>query len=94
MQRDHKRNAIDHDLTVAIEAGLDELERDPRLRVGIITGTRSVFSAGTDITDPRDKSTERGGEYGIIRRRRSKPLIAAVEGSRSAEGSRSPSAAI
>jgi enoyl-CoA hydratase len=80
IQREHKRNAIDRALTVAIEAALDRLERDPQLRVGIVTGGLAVFSAGTDIFDPGEKATERGGEYGIIRRRRSKALIAAVEG--------------
>lgn len=80
MQRDHKRNAIDRDITVAMEAAIDELEQDPGLRAGIVTGTARVFSAGTDINDPRDKQTARGGQYGVIRRRRTKPLIAAVEG--------------
>jgi enoyl-CoA hydratase len=40
----------------------------------------TVFSAGTDLAAGADNRTERGGEYGIIRRRRRKPLIAAVEG--------------
>jgi enoyl-CoA hydratase/carnithine racemase len=41
-----------------------------------------VFSAGSDLASSRDGSarTERGGEYGVIRRDREKPLIAAVEG--------------
>jgi len=80
IQREHKRNAIDHDLTVAIEDAIDQLEQDPGLRAGIITGTARIFSAGTDINDPRPKATARGGEYGVIRRHRIKPLIAAVEG--------------
>ena len=43
-------------------------------------GTSTVFSAGTDLRVGSGPGTERGGPYGIIRRRRSKPLIAAVEG--------------
>jgi enoyl-CoA hydratase/carnithine racemase len=39
-----------------------------------------VFSAGTDLSVGASPRTERGGEYGIIRRERAKPLIAAVEG--------------
>jgi len=39
-----------------------------------------VFSAGTDLSQPASPATERGGEYGVIRRQRAKPLIAAVEG--------------
>jgi enoyl-CoA hydratase/carnithine racemase len=52
---------------------------DDELWAGVITGTTTVFSAGTDLKDGRGR-TERGGEYGMIRRRRAKPLIAAVEG--------------
>ena len=39
-----------------------------------------MFSAGTDLKVTAGPPTERGGEYGIIRRRHSKPVIAAVEG--------------
>ncbi len=50
--------------------------------MGVLTGTPRVFSAGSDISIGRGASaaTERGGEYGVIRRQRVKPLIAAVEG--------------
>ena len=80
MQREHKRNAVDHLMAAAIDAALNRLEDDPALRVGILTGTASVFSAGTDMFDAGQKRTVRGGEYGVIRRVRRKPLIAAVEG--------------
>ena len=80
MHREEKRNAIDGDLADGISAALDTLEDDPELWVGILTGTASVFSAGTDLKQPASPKTERGGEYGVIRRRRAKPLIAAVEG--------------
>ena len=46
----------------------------------MLTGTPLVFSAGSDMAARGDYNTERGGEYGIIRRSRRKPLIAAVEG--------------
>ncbi len=39
-----------------------------------------MFSAGSDLTSGGDYVTDRGGEYGIIRRQRRTPLIAAVEG--------------
>lgn len=80
LQRVDKRNAIDRELAEAIEAALDHLEDDPALRVGIITGSASVFSAGTDLAAAADLRMPRGGEYGIIRRIRDKPLVAAVEG--------------
>lgn len=80
LQREAKRNAIDLELAQGIEAALDRLEDDPALRVGVITGTSSVFSAGTDLSAAADLRMPRGGEYGVVRRRRDKPLVAAVEG--------------
>ncbi len=80
MNREAKRNAADAALAAGIDAALNRLEDDPALRVGILTGTQTVFSAGTDMYDPGEKSTARGGEYGVVRRVRRKPLIAAVEG--------------
>lgn len=80
MNRETKRNAVDSALAAGIDAALNRLEDDRALRVGILTGTPTVFSAGTDMYDPGEKSTARGGEYGVIRRVRRKPLIAAVEG--------------
>jgi enoyl-CoA hydratase/carnithine racemase len=80
LQRVEKRNAIDEDMALGIDGALNELEDDDDLWVGIVTGGTSVFSAGTDLRVGSGPGTERGGPYGIIRRRRSKPLIAAVEG--------------
>lgn len=80
LHREDKRNAIDRELADGVEAALNTLEDDPDLWVGILTGTSTVFSAGTDLKQPSSPATERGGEYGVIRRVRSKPLIVAVEG--------------
>jgi enoyl-CoA hydratase/carnithine racemase len=81
MVREDKRNAVDHAMALALDAACNRLEDDTGLRAGVLTGTPAVFSAGTDMYDPQDKRTPRGGEYGLIRRLRRKPLIAAVEGS-------------
>ncbi len=80
MQRETKRNAVDRALADDIDAALNALDDDPELWVGILTGTKTVFSAGSDLKSGGDYHTERGGAYGIISRRRRKPLIAAVEG--------------
>lgn len=82
IRREEKRNAIDQDIADGISAALDRLDDDPELWVGVLTGTATVFSAGSDLATSRGGSaaTERGGEYGVIRRDRGKPLIAAVEG--------------
>jgi enoyl-CoA hydratase len=80
MRREGKRNAVDRALADALDAAFNELEDDPELWVGVLTGTTAVFSAGSDLTAQGDYDTVRGGSYGIIRRQRRKPLIAAVEG--------------
>lgn len=80
IEREAKRNAIDRVTAQGIDEALNRLEDDQALRVAVLTGTRNVFSAGTDLRDGAGGRTERGGEYGVIRRDRSKPLIAAVEG--------------
>jgi enoyl-CoA hydratase/carnithine racemase len=79
IEREEKRNAINEEITLGIDAALNTLDDDSDLWVGILTGTAKVFSAGTDLTGTMPTSA-RGGEYGIIRRERAKPLIAAVEG--------------
>ena len=80
MMRAAKRNAIDRAMADALDAAMNELDDDPELWVGVLTGTDTVFSAGSDLTARGDYVTPRGGEYGIIRRPRRAPLIAAVEG--------------
>ncbi|TFV88808.1 enoyl-CoA hydratase-related protein [Blastococcus sp. CT_GayMR16] len=80
IEREEKRNAIDVATALGISAALDRLDDDPDLWAGVLTGTTAVFCAGTDLKDGAGAVTERGGEYGVIRRRRAKPLIAAVEG--------------
>lgn len=80
LDREAKRNAIDEEMTGAIDAALNELEDAPELWVGVLTGGTKVFCAGTDLSGGSGEGTPRGGEYGIIRRRRTKPLVAAVEG--------------
>lgn len=80
MQREAKRNAVDRQMADEIDAALNLLDDDDSLWIGILSGTDSIFCAGSDLTCNGDYVTERGGEYGIIRRIRRKPLIAAVEG--------------
>ncbi len=80
MDRERKRNAINEAMTRSMDAALNNLDDDPELWAGVLTGGPKLFSAGTDMKEGSGASTERGGEYGIIRRVRHKPLIAAVEG--------------
>jgi enoyl-CoA hydratase/carnithine racemase len=80
MRRPEKRNAVNRALADELDAAFNLLEDDPELWAGVLTGSGGVFSAGSDLTAIGDYVTERGGEYGLIRRSRRKPLIAAVEG--------------
>lgn len=80
MTRHRKRNAIDGQMTLALDAALNRLEDDPDLWVAIITGGPDMFCAGTDMAATSGPPTERGGVYGVVGRTRTKPLIAAVEG--------------
>jgi enoyl-CoA hydratase len=80
MERAEKRNAINRVMADVLDAALNELDDDAELWAGVLTGTKEIFCAGSDLTSGGDYVTERGGEYGLIRRERRKPLIAAVEG--------------
>ncbi|MFT7645830.1 MAG: enoyl-CoA hydratase [Candidatus Poriferisodalaceae bacterium] len=79
LQREAKRNAFDPALSRALSSALDEYEDDPEQWVAVLTGGTEMFSAGSDLKEGSER-TQRGGEYGIIRRNRLKPLIAAAEG--------------
>ena len=80
LDRDAKLNAMDHAMTLGLDAAMNLLDDDPELWVGVLTGNGRAFSAGSDLADPDRNSTERGGPYGLIGRERRKPLIAAVDG--------------
>lgn len=80
LARPQKRNAIDRATADELDAALNLLDDDPHMLAGVLSGGDHTFSAGSDLTAKGDYLTERGGEYGLIRRVRRKPLIAAVEG--------------
>lgn len=85
INRPEARNAVDAEVAAGIEAGIDHIEDDDDLWVGILTGVAPVFSAGADlkaVQGGRGESvfTERGGFGGFVTRERRKPVIAAVDG--------------
>jgi len=80
LARPEKRNALNATITAGIDAAMNQLEDDPDLWCGILTGGESVFSAGADLASGPGEPTPRGGIAGLIQRQRGKPLIAAVEG--------------
>jgi len=80
MRREAKRNAVDRAMADELDAAFNLLEDDDELWAGVLAATGPVFSSGSDLRAGGDYVTERGGEYGLIRRARRKPLIAAVDG--------------
>jgi enoyl-CoA hydratase/carnithine racemase len=80
LDRDAKLNAMDHEMTLGLDTAMNRLEDEAEWWVGVLTGNGRAFSAGSDLADPDRNHTERGGPYGLIRRPRRKPLIAAVDG--------------
>lgn len=79
INRPSRRNAVDREVAEAISDAMEMLESDDGLRVGILRGNGGYFSAGSDLTLKSAPLTD-GGEYGFIRRSRTRPLIAAIEG--------------
>ena len=85
INRPEARNAVNGAVAEGIEAGIDELESNPELWVGVLTGTTEFFCAGADLKlinagKAGEMMTRKGGFAGIVTRERSKPLIVAVEG--------------
>ncbi|MGQ0803830.1 MAG: crotonase/enoyl-CoA hydratase family protein [Actinomycetota bacterium] len=85
LNRPEAKNAVNDEVSTAVEASLDEYESDDGIRAVIVTGTGDVFSAGADLKmvakgEGFKIATKRGGFGGITTRVYSKPLIAAVNG--------------
>jgi enoyl-CoA hydratase len=83
LNRPEARNAVNLALAEGIAAGLDELDADDGLGVGVLTGAGGGFCAGMDlkafVTGERPWVGDRGFA-GIVQRASRKPLIAAIEG--------------
>jgi enoyl-CoA hydratase/carnithine racemase len=84
LNRADKKNALTGDMYNGISDALDQLENDPNLRVGLITGTQECFTAGNDLVDFLNSSGI-GGDSPVARFLRTipaltKPLVAAVNG--------------
>jgi enoyl-CoA hydratase len=83
INRPQVRNAMNQSTAQAIAAAMDDLDADPILRIGVLTGAGGTFCSGMDL-----KAFLRGerpeidgrGFGGITERPPVKPLIAAVEG--------------
>jgi enoyl-CoA hydratase len=83
INRPQARNAIDRAASEAIARAMDELDSDPALTIGILTGGGNHFCAGMDLkaflAGERVELDGRG-LAGMTETPPRKPLIAAVEG--------------
>ena len=85
LNRPGSRNAVNADLSERLGAAVDQIERDPEIRAGILTGSGPVFCAGADLKaaaagKSNFSSRPDWGFAGLTRHIISKPLIAAVNG--------------
>ena len=83
INRPEQRNAVNAAVAEGIGRGLDELDGDRALSVGVLTGAGKGFSAGMDLkafVAGESPHVEGRGFGGITQRASAKPLIAAVEG--------------
>lgn len=88
IDRPERRNAINAEAADQLEAAIDRLEADPELWAGVLTGAGGTFSSGADLQArlAGERVTNECGLAGLTRRLRTKPLVAAVEGSALAGG--------
>lgn len=92
IDREPQRNALDSATSSAIDAAVEAAERDPAIRVIVLTGTGDrAFCAGMDLKEAARIGAGHGlvpgkGFAGITERRRAKPLIVAVNGAAVAGG--------
>jgi enoyl-CoA hydratase len=83
LNRPDARNAINGAVATGMEAALDALEADDTLVCGVLAANGTIFCAGADLKlvaagRGAEMTTERGGFGGIVRRKRTKPLVAAI----------------
>jgi 2-(1,2-epoxy-1,2-dihydrophenyl)acetyl-CoA isomerase len=88
LNRPQKRNAIDIELRIALAEAIESADRNPDIRVIIVTGAGPVFSSGGDISTMQRMSAERALDRVQLAQRviraiwnTPKPVLAAVEGS-------------
>ncbi|MHB1699610.1 MAG: crotonase/enoyl-CoA hydratase family protein [Acidobacteriaceae bacterium] len=82
LNRSAESNAVNAELAQGVSAAMDELDRDPGLRIGVITGSDKAFCAGMDLKAflRGDMPATDRGFGGVTRKPPEKPLIAAIEG--------------
>lgn len=79
LNRPHALNAIDTPLAKGLTAAIEQLDEDPALTAGVLTGAGRGFCAGMDLKAFATEGAPQGFEH-FIKHGSRKPLIAAIEG--------------
>lgn len=84
INRPEARNAINYETAHALADALDDLDADPSVAVGILTGANNTFCSGMDLKafakDGQRPYVGDRGFGGMCERPPRKPMIAAIEG--------------
>ena len=87
LNRPHVLNAMNKQLWLDFQVALDDVKRDPEIKVLIITGEGRAFSTGADLKDSKHRSIEDYRDYLVELQETSrkiirfeKPTIAAING--------------
>lgn len=84
MARPERRNALDRLAYRALSEALTAAEVDSAVRAIVLTGAEGCFTAGNDLADFQDKTTDHESSEGLAYLKTltgiSKPVLAAVEG--------------
>jgi enoyl-CoA hydratase len=90
MNRPEARNALSGPMLALLRQAWDQVDRDPGIRVAVLTGAGGAFCAGADLkamtaAHPGDQFRSGAADMSMLEpllkgRRLTKPLIAAVEG--------------
>jgi enoyl-CoA hydratase len=82
INRPETRNAINRAVSLGLAAAVRELDADPELSVGVVTGAGGNFCAGMDLKAfmSGEDVAAPGGGLGFTERPPRKPIVAAVEG--------------
>lgn len=83
LNRPDAMNAVNKQLAEELAAAMDEMDSNPDIACGVLTGNGRGFCAGMDLKDfaaGNFPNTPEGGFAGITERPPKKPVVAAVEG--------------
>lgn len=84
VNRPEARNAINYETAVVLADVFDQLDANPEVTIGILTGAGNTFSSGMDLKafalNGQRPTIEGRGFAGLCERPPRKPMIAAVEG--------------